>query len=132
MKPQVDGAGYDLVIDSNGVTRPIQLKRSFKGAKTASQKVIFGSPRSQADALSGSCLSPRPLNSYLWFDSKPGKPLPSLSSYKIARHTKGNAKGEKAERPMLRVVPRSRFVQLPSIEAVLEQLFGPPKPRGSA
>lgn len=39
MKPQVDDAGYDVVIEAKGVTRHIQLKSSFTEARTARQKV---------------------------------------------------------------------------------------------
>ena len=39
MKPQVDSAGYDLVLESKHITRHVQLKSSYSGAKTASQKI---------------------------------------------------------------------------------------------
>ena len=35
LNPQVDDAGYDLVIEHGGVIRHVQLKATFKGAKTA-------------------------------------------------------------------------------------------------
>ncbi|WP_340146926.1 hypothetical protein [Halomonas sp. PA16-9] len=37
--PEVDNAGYDLIAEDNGVVRHIQLKASYVGGKTASQKV---------------------------------------------------------------------------------------------
>ena len=38
LRPQVDDAGYDLVIEANRITRHIQLKSSFCGATTGSVK----------------------------------------------------------------------------------------------
>jgi hypothetical protein len=38
MKAQVDDTGYDLFTEANGVARQIQLKGSFQGARTATQK----------------------------------------------------------------------------------------------
>lgn len=64
------------------------------------------------------------LQSFLWFGSAPGEPLPDISGMRAAKHTKGNAEGIKAERPNHRVVPRSRFEIVPSLDAVLERLFG--------
>jgi hypothetical protein len=44
---------------------------------------------------------------------------------RVARHTKANAEGKKAERPDHRIVPRGRFEKLGSLNEVLERLFGP-------
>ena len=126
MKPQVDDAGYDLVAEANGVIRHIQLKSSFRGAKTASQKIHIR----LAEKLSGCVIwvvfdpATLALGPFLWFGSSPGKSLPDLSSFKVARHTKGDATGHKAERPMIRVVPKGRFNSLNTIEEVLGALFG--------
>jgi hypothetical protein len=65
------------------------------------------------------------LHSYLWFGGPPGQPLPDIQDMRIARHTKANAEGKKAERPDHRIVPRGRFERLGSLDEVLERLFGP-------
>ena len=39
MKPQVDDAGYDLLLESNGIARHLQLKASFHGSRTARQNI---------------------------------------------------------------------------------------------
>jgi len=43
---------------------------------------------------------------------------------KAGRHTKGDRNGVKAERPNTRIVPKSRFRRLATIEEVAAALFG--------
>lgn len=38
--PEVDNSGYDLIVESLGVIRHIQLKSAFVGAKTSRQNVL--------------------------------------------------------------------------------------------
>jgi hypothetical protein len=59
-----------------------------------------------------------------WFGGGAGEPLPPLGD-RIARHTKADKSGVKAERPNLRVVGRSSFKTLQTMEEVIEELFGP-------
>ena len=126
IKPLVDDAGYDVVLEAKGVVRHIQLKSSFRGSKTARQKVHLR----LADKPSGCVIWIRfdpktmELGPFLWFGSGPGKPLPDLKKFKVARHTKGDAAGHKAERPMHRVVPKGQFETLNTINDVVEALFG--------
>ncbi len=126
MKPQVDDAGYDIVIEVNSLIRHIQLKSSFIGARTASQKIHLR----LAEKPSGCVIwiwfdaNTLDLGPFLWFGDEPGKPLPDLSGYKVARHTKGDATGRKAERPMLRVVSKGKFRALTSVADVVAALFG--------
>jgi hypothetical protein len=106
-------------------TRHMQLKSSFTGARrsevTAHVKLldrpsacilwIFFDP----DTLS--------LGPFLWLGGAPGERMPPLGE-KIARHTKPNAMLEKADRPAHRVIPKSRFAKLETIDAVIEKLIG--------
>lgn len=69
----------------------------------------------------------RALGPFLWFGASPGEPLPDVSRYAIAKHTKGNAQGVKLDRPRLRVLPRSSFERLASIAEVADRLFGVPR-----
>jgi hypothetical protein len=64
------------------------------------------------------------LGPYLFFGNLPGRPLPDLAQFKIAKHTKGNAEGIKLERPGVRVVPKSQFHKFDTIEEVYRALFG--------
>ena len=126
LKPQVDSAGYDLVITCGSVTRHIQMKASARGGKTAVQKV-----HTALSAKEGGCVvwvqfdpDTLAIGPFLYFGGKANEHLPSLKGFKVARHTKANAQGVKAERPEVRVIPRSRFIVLESIEELAEVLFG--------
>src|SRR5712692_8232980 len=68
-------------------------------------------PGARTDSGEERLFEPRTLElgPFLWFGAAPGEPLPDLSGYPIAKHTKGNAQGVKLPRPNLRVVPRSAF-----------------------
>jgi hypothetical protein len=126
MKPQVDDAGYDLVVEANGVIRHIQLKSSFRGATTASQKVHLRLGEKPSGCVVWVVFEPETLDlgPFLWFGSLPGAPLPDLASFKVARHSKGDATGHKADRPMIRVIPKGRFTAVATIKGLLGVLFG--------
>ncbi len=64
------------------------------------------------------------LQSYLWFGGLPREPLPDIKDMKVAKHTKANAKGIKAELPNQRIIPRKEFTRLETLDEVLQQLFG--------
>src|SRR5258708_15206634 len=109
----------------SGLKSSVRLKSSYSGTQrsevTAHVKLmdrlcacilwIFFDP----DTLS--------LARFLWFGGAPGERIPALGE-KIARHTKPNAMLEKADRPAHRVIPKSRFAKLETIEEVIERLIG--------
>ena len=41
LRPEVDSGGYDVVIACRNIIRYIQLKSSYRGAKTARQKITI-------------------------------------------------------------------------------------------
>ena len=124
--PDVDNAGYDVIKERRRIIRHIQLKASYVGGKTASQKVHIR----LADKPSGCVVwlyfdeDSLELGPFLFFGGAPGKPLLSLSGAKIARHTKGDQDRFKAERPNIRVLNKGRFTRYETIQAVYEALFG--------
>jgi hypothetical protein len=61
--------------------------------------------------------------SYRFFGNQPGKRLPSLEAFKIAKHAKANAQGRKLQRDNIRVVPRTKFVFIQTTRELLERLF---------
>jgi hypothetical protein len=126
MKPQVDDAGYDLVIDCNGVTRHIQLKASYQGARTARQTVHSYLGRKPSGCVIWVRFDPSSLKlgPFLWFGAAPGKRLPDVLGLRVARHTKGDAHGHKAPRPNLRVLPAAMFERVETMEALIVRLFG--------
>jgi hypothetical protein len=132
LKPQVDDAGYDIVIEckrnsKSGTSIPyhIQLKSSFDGSKTArvslSEKLtnrphwcviwVFFDPKTLS------------LGPFRWFGAAPGQPSPDIANLKPTKHSKGDATGNKAVRPGNYDVPKSKFVELDSIRDVIGKLF---------
>ena len=126
MKPQVDDGGYDLVVEVEDIVRHIQLKTSKRAAKTAQQNVHLRLQKKPSGCVIWIQFDERnfDLGPFLWFGSPPGEPLPCLSGFKTARHTKGDSTGKKLERPAIRVIPKGRFKKLESITEVAEHLFG--------
>ena len=129
LRSEVDSSGYDLVLVSGTATRHVQLKSSREGSKRRDQTVnakLAERPGGcvvwmfiQEDRLAGR-ISMR----FEFFGGRPDQRLPlDESRHKIAKHTKANAQGVKAERPMIRVVPRSDFVPVEGVEDLLERLF---------
>lgn len=60
---------------------------------------------------------------FLYFSDEPNKKLSDISDFPIAKHTKGNADGIKNERPSIRVISKSKFTVLNTIEELYETLF---------
>lgn len=124
-KPEVDNAGCDIIAEAKDVVRHIQLKTSMVGGKTARQKVHAR----LAEKPSGCVVwiyfnaTTMELGPFHYFGSRAGEKLPSLDQLKIAKHTKGNKDGLKAERKNIRILPKAMFKQLAGIEQVYEALF---------
>lgn len=126
LRSEFDAGGYDLVMSHGKVVRHIQFKTTALGGKAANTKLSLQLAAKPSGCVLWIIVTPDlALHSFLWFGGAPGEPLPDLSEFRIAKHTKGNAEGTKTERPNHRVVPRGRFEVLASLDAVLEHLFGP-------
>jgi hypothetical protein len=128
LKPQVDDAGYDLVLEANGVVRHIQLKSSHAGSSTSDVKVSLSLGGKPSGCVVWIWFDPETLSlgPFLWFGGSPGTRLPDLSSFKIAKHTKGDSKGVKLERPNFRVVPKRQFELVASVPDLCARLFEVP------
>ena len=53
----------------------------------------------------------------------PGQPAPCFGN-RVAHHTKGDRYGTKAERPNIRIVNKSEFTVLETMDVVADALFG--------
>jgi hypothetical protein len=126
-RSEIDAFGYDLVMSRGEIVRHIQLKTMKLGGKAKNVKVSLKLQKKSGGCVVWIVVDPATLNmeSFLWFGSSmPGEPLPNISDLKIARHTKGDATGEKKERTDHRFVKRSRFEKLKTLDDVLAKLFG--------
>jgi hypothetical protein len=103
-KPEVDYQGYDLVAEENGIIRHIQLKTSRLTARASRQKVHIALATKPSGCVVWIYFNERTLvlGPFLFFGGAAGEPLPYLSDLRVARHTKGDAQGIKAERPDIR------------------------------
>jgi hypothetical protein len=125
LKPEVDRAGYDIVVAVNGIVRHIQLKAMRKGGKRTRVDLS-----TRLTERRGGCVvwlvvdeANFELGPFYWLGSEPHLPL-VLNSERVGRHTKGNARGEKLERPMMRTLNRGDFTQFESIVELKKVLFG--------
>lgn len=123
-KPEVDHRGYDILVESRGILRHIQLKSTRKGGRASNQKIHL----SLADKPSGCVVwtvfdeEALDIDHYLFLGGAPGEKLPPLGD-RVAKHTKGNADGEKLERPMLREVPKRNFKKIETFDELYDTLF---------
>lgn len=124
-QPSIDRSGHDVVLEANGITRHVQLKTSSIHASASVQKLHVG----LADKPSACAIwirfdpSDMRLDSFLFFGNPPGVRLSGLEAFNIARHTKGNAQGIKAERRNIRIVPKSRFRRIETVSELYAALF---------
>jgi hypothetical protein len=126
LRSEFDAGGYDLVMSHGKIVRHIQFKTTMVNGKAA----FIKSSLKLMDKPSGCIIwifvtETLDLRSYRWLGGLPGDPLPDIRNMRVAKHSKANAKGKKAERPDQRIIPRSRFDLLSSLDEVLERLFGP-------
>lgn len=126
LKPQVDDSGYDLVLEANSIVRHVQLKATFRGSTVSRFNVQTALREKPSGCVVVLLFNPETLElgPFLWFGGKPGQPLPDISQFSVAKHTKGNAQGVKLPRPRIRVLPLRVFEPVESIPALAEKLFG--------
>jgi uncharacterized protein (DUF4415 family) len=125
LRPEVDAAGYDLVIECRNQLRHIQLKSSFLSAKTQSVTVNARLASKIAGCViwvffDQDSLEPKVFH---WLGAGPGEPVPDLGVYPPAKQTRANSSGIKAKRLQFRSVPKRKFEKLDSMDEVIERLF---------
>jgi len=126
LQPQVDDSGYDLVIEANSFVRHIQLKSSFDSAATAHVKASLKLATKPSACLIWVRFDPKTmdLGPFLWFGGAPGSPIPDLTAFKVAKHTRANAQGVKQERPNQRSIPKAKFESIADFDSLVTKLFG--------
>ena len=124
-RADVDRGGYDLIAEVGDCLRHIQIKGSVRGSATARQKVHVALAGKPSGCVVWVYLNQEDwsLGPFLYFGGDPGTPMPPLGD-KVARHTKGDATGEKKERPNIREISKGRFRELKTIDEVWQAVFG--------
>lgn len=125
LRPEVDRGGYDLVLEANGITRHVQFKSSHREATTSEVNAHVNLMRKPSACIIWIRfdLQSMELGPFLWFGAGPRQTIDDLGG-KVARHSKGNTNGYKAERSNHRVVNKGRFTMLQTIGDVADALFG--------
>lgn len=125
LRAEYDGSGYDLVLESGPVTRHVQLKAMRSDGKRAHVDINVGLTTKPSGCVVWMLVDPETFTttSYLWFGGNPGDPLPPLGG-RPSKHSKADAHGRKSERPNLRRLTRGSFTAIPSMDELIEQLFG--------
>ena len=123
LRAEVDAAGYDILIECSGVARHIQLKSSYRGAKTTCVPVNAALAGKPSGCVVWIKFDPdtMKLGPYLWLGDEPGKPV--VLGDRLGRHSRGPT-GAKGVRPNIRVVHRSSFTVLHRMEDLAIRLFG--------
>lgn len=127
LKPQVDNAGYDLAIACDGTLWHIQLKTCNAGGKRSSVNVGLELTKKPNWCVIWIFIDKDDLGfkSFRWFGSQEFHRSFDGEHFKAVKHTKGDAKGKKAERPGHFEVSRSKFSEeLKSIKDVMKR-FSP-------
>jgi hypothetical protein len=126
LQSQVDSHGYDVVIEALGVIRHIQLKAMVHGGKRQAVGVNQRLAAKPSGCVIWMVYDPATLElgPFYWFGGAPGHSLAELGD-RVARHTRGNSDGLKAERPGHRLVAKSRFALASDAAALVQLLFGP-------
>lgn len=123
-KPEVDNSGYDIIAESSGVIRHIQLKASHITSSTARQNIHIKLSQKPSGCIVWVHFNDQlELTSFRFFGDKAGHPLPNLTDFKTAKHTKGNKDGIKNERPQIRIIEKRRFDKPVDIEELYNKLF---------
>ena len=121
LRPEVDIAGYDLVLEARKQTRHVQLKSAVRKMKKGNRSVRGRLCEKPAGCVLCIVIDDKlePLH-YRWFGGDPQQRLPSVLDFERACHPR-----TKKERLDTYIVPGDKFDKLSTPEAVIEKLFGP-------
>ncbi len=131
LRSEFDAHGYDLVMARGTVVRHIQFKTGTSRPRDISVAVAL------AEKPSGCVIfiqiTPAlDMGPYFWFGGGPGDPLPPITHFPSPTRTTPNKQGEYPTRQNHRELPGSAFTKLATLEAVIDQLFGPLGSTGAA
>jgi hypothetical protein len=125
LRSEFDAGGYDLVLSCREIVRHIQFKTIIAGGKAQSVKLSLRLAEKPSGCAVWMVLGDDlTIRSFYWFGGEPGQPLPDIREAKIAKHTKADATGKKAGRDNHRIVARSRFDEVPSLDKLIAKLLG--------
>ena len=117
LRAEVDAAGYDLILESRGVIRHVQLKASRKGARTSRQTI-----NTRLQERQGGCIvwvfysvQAEDCRAQLTYRWREAASLPE----RRGRHSRGGK-----ERENTRVILKGEFEMVPDTASLVDRLFG--------
>jgi len=133
MRGEFDAHGHDVVFEAAGVLRHVQLKAMVAGGKRRDVNVNVRLRSRSSGCIAWMVYDPATLKviEYRWFGGEPGEPLPDIGGT-VARHSKGNALGEKALRTGHRLLGKTKFETLADLGMLADRLFGPARPAATS
>lgn len=133
MRGEFDAHGHDVVFEAAGVLRHVQLKAMVAGGKRRDVSVNVRLRSRPSGCVAWMVYDPATLKvvEYRWFGGEPGEALPDIGGT-VARHSKGNALGEKAFRTGHRLLGKTKFETLANLGMLADRLFGPARPAATS
>ena len=133
MRGEFDAHGHDVVLEAAGVLRHVQLKAMVAGGKRRDVSVNVRLRSRPSGCIAWMVYDPATLKvvEYRWFGGEPGGPLPDIGGT-VARHSKGNAFGEKTLRTGHRLLGKTKFETLANLDMLADRLFGPARPAATS
>ncbi|RWX78385.1 hypothetical protein EPK99_07120 [Neorhizobium lilium] len=122
LRSEFDAYGYDLVVSRGNLVRHVQLKSGTSPKKISVSTLLSQRPSGCVvyilidDKLN--------LNSFLFYGSEQGSPLPDLESMKTTKRATANSLGVKPLRENHRDLLPSAFSKVDNLERLLELLLG--------
>lgn len=125
LRSAVDREGFDVLLEAGGIARHIQVKVKVLGGARSEVTINTRLAAKPSGCVVWLTFDPvaRGFSEIFWFGSKPGEPLPDAGTV-VARHTRANSQGGKAERPGHRVVKARQFERLDNMAHLVDRLFG--------
>lgn len=126
LRADIDLYGHDLVVETGGIMRHIQLKGMARGGASREVNVNTMLAAKPSGCVIWMTYDPATfaIEGWRWFGGAPGEKLPDLGD-RVAKHSRPNSEGGKNLRPNIRRVGAGRFTSVPDIAALTDLLFGP-------
>jgi hypothetical protein len=124
LRSEFDAHGYDVVLTNGRVTRHLQLKTGRDAVPQHVPLALALGEKPSGCALWIQVSPDLELGPYFFFGGKPGKRLPSIVAYDRPLRATHNKKGVRPVRNNHRLVPRTQFDRLDSLDEVVAALFG--------
>jgi hypothetical protein len=124
LRSEFDAHGYDLVMARGQIVRHIQLKTGATQVPGDVSVSLTLADKPSACVIWIRVTAALDMGPFFWFGGAPGEPLPEIKQYPVPLRATHNKKGERPPRKNHRLIPKTEFTALQTIDDVLAKLFG--------